>query len=72
MPGFIFSTRWQCAALWSNRANVTDLGVNWYLNHYLKLTFDYQYSDFGKPVQLSPTKMTSYMNLFWFRTQLYF
>jgi len=68
----VFTAGLANAALWSNRANVTDLGVNWYLNHYLKLTFDYQYSDFGKPVQLSPSKMTSYMNLFWFRTQLYF
>ena len=59
-------------ALWSNTANVTDTGVNWYLNHYTKLTFDWQYSDFGKPVSLSATKSASFMNLFWLRTQIFF
>jgi phosphate-selective porin OprO/OprP len=59
-------------AEWSNRANVTDLGVNWYLHHYVKITLDWQYSDFGKPVYLAAGKMTRFENLFWFRTQVFF
>ncbi|HUY31622.1 MAG TPA: porin [Pirellulales bacterium] len=59
-------------ALWSSTANVVDTGVNWYLNNYTKLTLDWQYSDFGKPVSLSATKSASFMNVFWFRTQIFF
>ena len=57
---------------WSNSANVTDVGFNWYLNHYTKLTFDWQNSQFGSPVSISPTNSANYNNLFWFRTQVFF
>lgn len=56
----------------SNRARVIDSGFNWYLNHYVKLTFDWQYSGYGNPVFLAPGRTTSFNNLFWFRTQIFF
>ncbi|HEX3659693.1 MAG TPA: porin [Pirellulales bacterium] len=59
-------------AAWSNNANVTDIGVNWYPNHYTKLTFDWQYSDFGKPVQWGANQMSSFCNLYWLRAQIFF
>jgi len=68
----VFSNGLVDQSLWSNNANVMDNGVNWYPNHYTKLTFDWQYSDFGKPVQWAPGKMTSYCNLFWLRAQIFF
>ena len=59
-------------APWSNVANVVDSGINWYLNNYVKLTFDYQYSYFPTPVFLKPGATTSHFNLFWLRTQIFF
>jgi phosphate-selective porin OprO/OprP len=56
----------------SNRANVIDNGVNWYVNHYTKLTFDWQYAYYPTPVQISPTKTTTFNNIFWLRAQLFF
>ena len=58
-------------SVWSARANVLDNGVNWYPNHYTKLTFDWQYSAYGTPVFLSPGHLTSYTNLFWIRLQVF-
>ncbi len=57
----------------SNSANVIDNGVNWYMNHYVKLTFDWQYSTYGSPVLLTTGGAnTSFNNLFWVRTQVFF
>ena len=54
------------------RAIVLDNGFNWYPNHYTKLTFDWQYCTWATPVFLSPGHVTSFTNLFWFRTQVFF
>ncbi len=54
------------------RATVLDNGFNWYLSHYTKLTFDWQYSSWATPVFLAPGKVTSFCNLFWIRTQVFF
>ena len=62
----------QSPPLWSNHANVTDIGVNWYLNHYTKLTLDWQYSDFGRPVELGANKFSSFCNMYWLRAQVFF
>ena len=59
-------------APWSNRANATDVGVNWYLNHYVRFYFDWQHAMFGSPVFLSDSKSTRHEDLFWFRTQVFF
>ncbi len=58
--------------VWSARANVIDTGFNWYMNHYTKITFDWQYSAYGSQVFLSPGHTTSFTNLFWLRTQVFF
>src|SRR6185437_10741808 len=39
-------------ALWTNRAFAPEIGVNWYLNHFVKFTFDYQHVFLGAPVVL--------------------
>lgn len=56
----------------TNRLNVFDNGINWYLNHYLKLTFDWQYSQYASPVDVAPGKATKHQNIFWSRAQLFF
>jgi phosphate-selective porin OprO/OprP len=58
--------------LWSNDATVFDTGVNWYPNRYLKFVFDWQYSRYGSPVQVSPIRFTKSENMFLLRTQLFY
>ncbi|HEX4129240.1 MAG TPA: porin [Pirellulales bacterium] len=72
LGGNVFTGGLASQAASSNVANVTDLGWNWYLNHYIKLTFDYQYAAYGNPVYLAPGRNTSFSNLFWSRVQVYF
>ena len=38
--------------LWSNRDWSTNLGLNWYLNRYVKFYLDWQHTEFGDPVDL--------------------
>jgi phosphate-selective porin OprO/OprP len=58
--------------LWANRANAIDTGVNWYLNHYVRFYFDWQYSMYNRPVFISDSNSIRHNNLFWFRTQVFF
>ncbi|WP_165250360.1 OprO/OprP family phosphate-selective porin [Paludisphaera soli] len=58
--------------LWTNRVGVTDLGVNWYLNQYLKVYLDWQHSDFGAPVAFAPGQFFLTSDLYWARLQLSF
>ncbi len=56
----------------SNAATVLDLGVNWYLNRYVRIFLDWQHAEFGSPVSLGPGKFVRSTNLFWLRTQMYY
>ncbi len=58
--------------LWTNRANTVDTGVNWYLNHYIRLDFDWQHCMWGSLVYLSPTQKTRFEEFYWFRAQVFF
>lgn len=59
--------------LWTNRAETFDVGVNWYLNYYTKVYFDWQHALFGDPVQFAPGRSSSmHTDLFWLRLQLFF
>lgn len=61
-------------ALWTNRAFAPEIGINWYLTHFVKFTFDYQHVFLGNPVVLDEARGTFTKNydLFMFRTQLFF
>ena len=60
--------------LWSHRAWITNLGVNWYLNRYVKVYLDWQHTEFGDPVifRRQPDQKQLTNELFWLRMQLYF
>lgn len=58
--------------LWSNSARVADMGLNWYLNQYIKIYFDWQHSEFGQPVLFAPGREQLTSDLFWARIQIYF
>ncbi|MHB1421989.1 MAG: porin [Gemmataceae bacterium] len=57
---------------WANRVSTTDTGINWYLNHYVRLYFDWQHAFYNRPVFMSDTKSTKHNDLYWFRTQIFF
>jgi phosphate-selective porin OprO and OprP len=58
--------------LWSNDAQLVDVGVNWYLNKFIKVYFDWEHAIFGSPVFYSSGRFETSNDLFWVRTQLYF
>ena len=64
--------------LWTNHATALEIGVNWYLNHFTKFTFDSQHTFLASPVILNESTnpaanvFTKSYDLFLFRTQLFF
>lgn len=60
----------------ANQVDATDIGVHWYWNEYVKITFDWQHSMFNQPVSLAPgtakAPTTSTEDLLWLRCQLYY
>lgn len=58
--------------LWTNRVETIDLGVNWYMNEYVKIYLDWQHAEFGSAVLYAPGKLQSSSDLFWVRGQIYF
>jgi phosphate-selective porin OprO/OprP len=59
---------------WTNEVSMTDIGVNWYLNRYVKFTFDWQHSAYSSPVLVNETtgQVSNRNDLYWFRCQFYF
>jgi len=73
----IFSAGLADPNLWSDRAFATDVGLNWYLNRYTKVYFDYQHAGFGTPVfngnnARGQVNLTRGTDLLWLRFQLFF
>ncbi|HZZ81451.1 MAG TPA: hypothetical protein VFE62_23315 [Gemmataceae bacterium] len=70
----VFSGGLVNAADWTNRATAIDVGVNWYLNHFVKFTLDYQHTFFADPVLLNDItgQRTRGIDMLMFRTQFYF
>jgi phosphate-selective porin OprO/OprP len=68
----IFSSGFADPSIWSNRATTTELGVNWYLNEYMKIYMFWLHGEFGSPVQYRPDSFQKSADMFWMRFQLYF
>jgi phosphate-selective porin OprO/OprP len=58
--------------LWSNNAQLIDVGVNWYWNPYVKLYFGWQHATFGKPVFVDPGDFQLTNDMGWARAQVSF
>lgn len=58
--------------LWTNEARLVDVGLNWYLNKFVKVYFDWEHAMFANPVTTGKGGSTQSNDLFWVRTQLYF
>jgi phosphate-selective porin OprO/OprP len=73
MDPVVFSTGLADPNLWSNRAWITNLGVNWYWNKYVKLFLNWEHAEFGDPVFYAPPARLAQTNeILWFRFQIYF
>jgi phosphate-selective porin OprO/OprP len=59
------------ASQYSRNALVLDNGINWYLNRFIRICFDWQHSEFGRPVNFG-NHFSRSMDMFWFRTQLFY
>lgn len=70
----VFSAGLADEADWTRRVDMTDVGFNWYMNRFVKLTFDWQHAMFANPILLNEEKNKhgSSTDLFWMRCQLYF
>jgi phosphate-selective porin OprO/OprP len=68
----VFTGGFANPADWANRASTTDTGINWYLNHYVRVYFDWQHAFYNQPVFMSDTKSSKHNDLYWFRTQIFF
>ena len=58
--------------LWTNRAYLVDVGINWYLNKFVKVYFDWEHVMFGNPVSYAPGQFSKTNDLFWLRLQAWF
>jgi hypothetical protein len=48
----IFTAGFADPNLWTNHVWSTDVGLNWYLNFYVKIMFDWEHVEFGFVLQL--------------------
>ncbi len=58
--------------LWTNEAQMVDVGFNWYLNRFLKVYFDWEHAMFGSPVFYNTGRSQKSNDLYWLRLQAYF
>jgi phosphate-selective porin OprO and OprP len=58
--------------LWTNEAQMVDVGFNWYLNRFLKVYFDWEHAMFGSPVMYNAGRFQKSNDLYWLRLQAYF
>ncbi|WLD13037.1 OprO/OprP family phosphate-selective porin [Planctellipticum variicoloris] len=70
----VFTAGLADAADWTNRAAITDIGLNWYLNRFVRLTFDWQHGMYADPVLFNEERdlRSRTSDLYWARCQLYF
>jgi len=57
---------------WTNHLYTIDLGVNWYLNAYTKIVFEWEHAVFGDPVLFAPGHWQLTSDLLWTRFQVFF
>ncbi len=68
----IFAAGFADPNLWSNRTTTTEVGLNWYLNEYLKIYMFWLHGEFASPVLYRPGELQKTADMFWLRFQLYF
>jgi phosphate-selective porin OprO/OprP len=64
--GFADPTRW------TNRLDQLMVGVNWWPNKYTRLSFDYVWTYFNRPIPVNSPLPIQTFNTFWFRAAMFF
>jgi phosphate-selective porin OprO/OprP len=60
-------------ALWTRRVQMIDVGLNWHLDRFAKVTFDWEHAIFANPIAFNPTpELQTDSDLFWMRLNLVF
>lgn len=57
---------------WTNHVRTVDAGLNWYLNKYTKIYWDWQHAMYSNPIPYRPGGVQKTSDLFWLRCQIYF
>ncbi len=68
----IFTAGFADPSIYTNHVWATDMGLNWYLNFYVKIMLDWQHAGFGNLVTMGPDKFASTADIYWLRFQLFF
>jgi len=68
----VFTDGFADPSLWTNQARLVDVGMNWYLNKFVKVYFDWEHAMFASPVFSRSGHSQTSSDLFWVRTQVYF
>ena len=68
----VFTDGFADPKLWTNQARLVDVGMNWYLNKFVKVYFDWEHAMFASPVFSNNGRSQTSNDLFWIRTQVYF
>jgi phosphate-selective porin OprO/OprP len=73
----IFTSGFADPVLWTNQVQMIDVGLNWYLNKFVKVYFDWEHAIFASPVFAATTpsgaaRFHTTSDLFWVRMQFYF
>jgi phosphate-selective porin OprO/OprP len=63
--------------LWTNNVQLIDVGVNWYLNKFVKIYFDWEHAIFASPVLAAVNSNGAALfhtnsDLYWLRFQFYY
>ncbi len=68
----VFTDGFADPTLWTNQARLVDVGLNWYLNKFIKVYFDWEHAIFATPVFSGNGRPQTSSDLYWIRTQVYF
>lgn len=58
--------------LWTRQVQMVDVGLNWYLNKFLKVYGDWEHVMFATPVFSNTGRFQKANDLFWIRCQIFF
>jgi phosphate-selective porin OprO/OprP len=58
--------------LWTNQVSIFELGVNWYLNRFIKLYTGWEHDMFAQPVNFAPGRRQLVNDQAWLRFQIFF
>jgi phosphate-selective porin OprO and OprP len=73
----VFTSGLADPGLWTNNVQLIDVGVNWYLNKFVKVYFDWEHAIFGSPIlaAVNPAGGAIFhtsSDMFWMRFQFYY